>query len=379
MKILQIISAPAAGGAEVFVKDLAICLSASGHDVHIGFVAHANNEDGNREVERSFLGELETAGIPYFFVGRMSRYAPLAGAMRVRKYVRENDIDVYHAHLIYGVVFGAFLRIPRVYTHHNIRMRLSSGMFRQVCRIIDQLVGISGTCADRLEAHTGRDVETIFNGTDLRKFANKAVARTYGHEPIECIAVGRICEQKNYPMMIEALGRLPNEALARVRLSIVGGGAVTDISELEQCINEFGLGEKVHLAGLRDDVPDLLGKSDLFLMSSVYEGLPIALIEATAAGLPALVTDVGGCKEIIDACRNGDSVVPGNADAFARAIRDLITNPDLMSTYSRNAIQNAGKFSIERSCSDHASLYSKQLARSRARNRHSRLKGHTQL
>jgi glycosyltransferase involved in cell wall biosynthesis len=378
MKILHVISAPAAGGAEVYVKDLAVCLSASGHDVHIGFVAHASDEAGNREVERSFLEELDTAGIPFFFVGEMSRYVPLAGAMRVRKYVQKNDIDVYHAHLIYGVVFGAFLRIPRVYTHHNIRMRLSRSMFRQVCRFVDQLVGISGTCADRLAAHSGRDVETIFNGTDLRKFASKAVSRTYGHEPIECIAVGRICEQKNYPMMIEALARLPNEALARVRLSIVGGGAVSDVSALEKCIDELGLRENVRLAGLRDDVPDLMRKSDIFLMSSIYEGLPIALIEATAAGLPALVTDVGGCTEIIDACQNGNSVAAGNADAFARAICHLVLNPDLMATYSRNAIQNAGKFSIERSCSDHMALYNEQLSPSREQNRNSRLKGHTQ-
>ena len=378
MKILHVISAPAAGGAEVYVKDLAVCLSASGHDVHIGFVTHANNEDGSREIERSFLGELDTAGIPYFFVGRTSRYAPLAGAVRVRGYVSDNKIDVYHAHLVYGVVFGAFLRIPRVYTHHNIRMRLSRSVFRQVCRFIDQLVAISSTCADQLEAYSGRKVATIFNGTDLRKFADKAVARSYGYETIECIAVGRICDQKNYPMIIEALGRQPSEVLARVRLSIVGGGAAADVSELEQRIDEFGLREKVRLAGLRDDVPDLLRNSDLFLMSSVYEGLPIALIEATAAGLPALVTDVGGCTEIIDACQNGVSVAAGDTDAFARAICHLIVNPELMTTYSRNAIQNAGRFSIERSCNDHASLYSEQLAPGGEGNRRPRLKGRTQ-
>lgn len=378
MKILHVISAPAAGGAEVLVKDLAVCLSASGHDVHIGFVTHANNEAGSREIERSFLGELDTAGIPYFFVGRASRYAPLAGAVRVRRYVRENRIDVYHAHLFYGVVFGAFLRIPRVYTHHNIRMRLNRSMFRLVCRFTDQLVAISDTCADQLEAYSGQEVETIFNGTDLRKFADKAVARRYGNETIDCIAVGRICEQKNFPMMVEALARLPSEVLARVRLSIVGGGAAADVSELEQCIDEFGLHETVRLAGLRDDVPDLLRDSDLFLMSSVYEGLPIALIEATAAGLPALVTDVGGCKEIIDACQNGVSVAAGDTDAFARAIYHLVVNPDLMTTYSGNAIQNAGKFSIEQSCRDHASLYSEQLAPGRSGNRSPRLNGHTQ-
>ena len=179
-------------------------------------------------------------------------------------------------------------------------------------------------------------------------------------------------------MMIEALGRLPSEVLARVRLSIVGGGAAADVSELEKRIDEFGLREKVRLAGLRDDVPDLLRNSDLFLMSSVYEGLPIALIEATAAGLPALVTDVGGCTEIIDACQNGVSVAAGDTDAFARAICHLIVNPELMTTYSRNAIQNAGRFSIERSCNDHASLYSEQLAPGGEGNRRPRLKGRTQ-
>ena len=378
MKILHLISAPAAGGAEVFVKDLAACLSASGHSVHIGFVSHANNEDGNRAVERSYLDELDAAGIAYFFVGKHSRYAPWAGAVRVRKYVRENKIDIYHAHLIYGVVFGAFLQVPRIYTHHNIRMRLSRRMFRQVCRLIDQLVAISDTCADQLELHSGRHVETIFNGTDLRKFANKAVARQYGDETIDCIAVGRICQQKNYPMMIEALGRLPQESLARIRLTIVGGGSTQGVSELERRVEELGLRSQVHLAGLSNDVPDLLAESDLFLMSSVYEGLPIALIEATAAGLPAVVTDVGGCREIVEACQNGESVEAGNADAFARAIHRLVANPGLMVAYSGNAIRNAVKFSIERSCSDHASLYSEQLSLSRERKRNPRLKGRTQ-
>src|SRR5690606_23120808 len=100
-----------------------------------------------------------------------------------------------------------------------------------------------------------------------------------------------------------------------------------------------------------------LNDADIFLMSSAWEGLPIALTEATISGLPCIVTDVGGCIEIIENSKNGIVVSPNNPQALADAIYKLVSEPKLIEEYSKNAIQNSAHYSISKAAQLHVSLY----------------------
>ena len=361
MKILHIITAPAAGGAEMYIKDLAKSLLSQGHSVHIGFLGKARDIGRSQGFERSFLTELADAGVKFFFIGSAARSLPWLGALRVRRYVLEENIDIYHAHLSYGIVFGSLIRISRIYTHHNAKMRVSRFVFNILKIWIDELVAISSLCGRALSEFSGRDVTVIRNGVDLTKIIRKQVIVDRPEQTICCVAVGAITKQKNYALLVSAVERIPVEVRSRLTVSIAGEGSRAERDKLQKAIEKAGLGRTIDLLGNVADIPALLNQSDLFLMSSAWEGLPIALIEAAATGLPCIVTDVGGCREVIDKCRNGLVVVPDSAQALADAIEGLVKTPARLTEYSDNALKYSPEFSIERACEGHLALYEKLL------------------
>jgi glycosyltransferase involved in cell wall biosynthesis len=341
----------------MYVKDLAKRFLSQGHSVHIGFLGEASDTGRSIVFENAFLAELRSAGVNYFFVGHNSRKFPWMGAIRVRRYVRDENIDVYHAHLTYGIVFGALLDIPRIYTHHNAKMRVNRFIFKVLKRWVDQFVAISDLCGRLLAEYAGRNITVIRNGVDIGKISQKRVILDGPESTIRCVAVGAITKQKNYNLLVSAVARIPASVRSRLTISIAGEGSQVETENLVKTIAEAGLKGSIELLGNVDDIPALLDRSHLFAMSSAWEGLPIALIEAASAGLPCIVIDVGGCREVIDTCRNGLVVAPGNVQALADAIESLVREPSKLTEYSDNALTHASEFSIERACEEHLTLY----------------------
>ena len=364
MRILHVISSPASGGAEVYVKDLVLELKCLGHDVFLGFLGHASDIGRCQEYEKLFLSELDSSGIPYFFIGNEARKKPWLGVWRVRNYVKNNSIDMYHTHLPYGIAFSALLKIPCVYTHHSIAPEMKPLHYFLFNKLVDRYVGISKKCTYKLQGYTGKSVVTIQNGADINKLIKiDPVLYSQREGKVQAIAVGRINHLKNYNFMIDVINRLPKNILSKFCLNIAGEGTKEETSQLLEKIKNNGLSDVVKLLGNRSDIPVLLNDSDFFLMSSTSEGLPIALIEATSTGLPCLVTDVGGCSEVIEICENGFFVAANDLDKYLDKLLELINNKKLRAELSANAIANSNTFSIENSANDHESLYRQLLAR----------------
>ena len=366
LNILHVISFPAAGGAEIYVKDLAKELVEQGHEVHIGFLGRANDIGRSVEFEAGFLNDLELSGVKYFFIGNEARRMPWVGAWRVHKYVKTNKIDVYHSHLTYGIAFGCVLKIPRFYTHHSIAMRIHRNAFCALNSCIDQLVGISDSCSAVLAKFSNSDVVTILNGVDTKKFRQSDLRPRRLKDVVRCVSVGRLCAEKNYRLLVTAISLLPSEIKSRIELKIAGEGSLQDVKALDCQISDAGLDGVIQLIGNVENVPALLAESDLFLMSSESEGLPIVLIEAAIAGLPCVVTDAGACREVIETCQNGVVVELGNAKGLAEGISRLIEEADLFATYSRNALAHSARFSIDRAALKHVELYEMLLQANRA-------------
>jgi glycosyltransferase involved in cell wall biosynthesis len=357
MRILYIISAPSAGGIEAYIRDLSKELISDGNCVHIGFLERAEDTGASVLFQKEYLQDLDRSGVKYFFIGSRARKLPWLGVSRVLNYVRKHRIDLYHSHLTYGIVFGALVRVPRIYTHHSVEPRMHRVLYSLVSPFVDQFVGISRACKAALVAQTGRDVLTIFNAVDLRKFAVSRSKSRIFEGKIRCIAVGRICSEKNYGLLVDAISRVPAEVRSRLRVDIVGSGGADATNALERRIRKMGLERTIRLLGTRNDVPDLLASSQLFVMSSSSEGLPIALIEAAVSGLPCIVTGVGGCGEVIETCKNGIVVEPNNAKALATAIESTIRDPEELAKFSVNAFSRSDVFSIRSSSTSHASMY----------------------
>ena len=360
MRILHIISSPAAGGAEVYVKDLAKALVKRGDEVFIGFLDHASDIGRSEDYEKQFLAELDEANIKYFFIGNSARRLPWLGMIRVFKYVRRNKIDVYHSHLSFGVFFGALLSLPKVYTHHNVRPRFKRIIYRIFNFGVTEYVGISDICVKSLKACTGRNVTSILNGVDSEKFCVRE--RNLGVDNvIKAIAVGRISPQKDYFFLADIVKSLPEDVRRRIEITIAGEGDPEYVASFHAHLKSLGVSKFFNLLGNRSDIVELLDHSDLFVMSSEWEGLPISLIEASVAGLPCVVTDVGGCREVVEHCQNGFFIPHGDIQKYSTALAKIISDPSLLRQFSLNAIRHASKFSIDNCCEEHQDLYRRVL------------------
>lgn len=179
-----------------------------------------------------------------------------------------------------------------------------------------------------------------YEGVIPEQFSYKAYSRNSG--PFRIINTGRLHPVKGQKYLIEATSILISKGL-EVELVIVGGG------ELKQDLNKLaidkGIGNAVSLQGFlpAEQVAGFLEGADLFVLSSVSEGLSVALMEAMAIGLPVVSTDVNGVSELIADGESGRIVEAENADALANAVEELIRNPEMLKEFSLNAHQTIVK------------------------------------
>ena len=360
MNILHIISSPASGGAEVYVKDLAMNLSNQGHNLHIAFLSNACDIGRDIIYEERFLNDLKSSGINIFVIGNETRKKPWLGMLRIKQYISEHNIDICHTHLAFGILFTTLSSVPVVYTHHSMEPRWGKFLYQVFNRLVDEYVGISNKCAKALESYTMRNINTIPNAVSEEKFIGYKRARV-PNDVINIVMVGRLTVQKDYMNMLRALNVLDEKLRANLRVKIAGEGEINYKSQLLEYINKNNLNEVVAFVGVQTNIPEFLYKADIFLMSSAWEGLPIALTEATVSGLPCIVTDVGGCAEVIVNSGNGIVVAPQNPQDLAEAITSLVNQPNLIEQYSRNALHNSAQYSISKAAQLHLHLYSKML------------------
>ena len=177
--------------------------------------------------------------------------------------------------------------------------------------------------------------------------------------------VGRLAQVKDQATLVRAFAaalRHKPEWKARLRLVIVGEGPMR--SELESCVRDEGVEERVWLAGDRDDVPDLLRMMDIFVLPSLGEGISNTLLEAMASGLPLIATRVGGNPELVDEGINGQLVPPADADALTRAIYVYAEDAALVRRHGQAGLAKVTEcFGWDRCVESYLSVYDELLGR----------------
>jgi glycosyltransferase involved in cell wall biosynthesis len=179
----------------------------------------------------------------------------------------------------------------------------------------------------------------VHNGIDTTHFARRSeetrlrLRRELGIDgQFVWIAAGRLELAKAYPTLLRAFARVGDDST----LLICGRGSLE--RQLKALCSELALGSRVRFLGLRSDVPDLLSAADAFVLSSDSEGLPLVLLQASAAGLPTIATSVGGNAEAVEDGVNGFLVRPGKPSELA----DAMTRIMALSTDQRDALGRAG-------------------------------------
>jgi glycosyltransferase involved in cell wall biosynthesis len=332
--------------------------------------------------EGKLADELRQAGIDVFCYG-----ATRAWNLGVIPWLTRH-LRAFRPELLQGVLFhgnlagriaGRRAGVPVIVSGHRVaerEKRWHLWLDRWTGRWVDHHVCVSQGVAEHVRRHLqlrAEQVTVIPNGVALPA-ATRAAATVRAEWGIaECellvLAIGRLHRQKGFATLIDAFAAMRPRLPGPARLLIVGDGP--ERGRLERRIRVHGLGESVHLAGRRDDVPDLLRAADLFVLSSLWEGMPNALLEAMAAGVPVVSTRVEGIEELLANSGCGLVVTPGSANELSSAMHRLLTGPDLAAeTASRAQLFVKENFTWERSVQDYASLYDRLLVENRSTSEH---------
>lgn len=355
MKVLHFISAPAAGGAEVYVKDLVRCATKNGNNTAVVFLGDSESIGRCNDYQKKYLSELEQLGIKYYFLKKGSRRNIFSGLISFKKILTEYSPDIIHCHLFYAVFYSMFFSRKIVYTHHNIMIKINRSVFRFFDCFIDTYVGICGVCYKMLKCHTNKPVVQINNAIDPERI--KAKSGVTKRKKINIIMVGGLIEQKNYFLALESMLYLKGYDY---QLLIAGEGGLR--SDIENKILEYQLQDNVKLMGNISDINQFYSKGDIFLMTSKWEGLPIALIEASIRGIPVVVTDVGGCSEVVHNMQNGYVVDELSPELISKSLKKLIDSPKDREDIRNIVSVRKGVYEISAAYKSHYELYSRLLS-----------------
>jgi glycosyltransferase involved in cell wall biosynthesis len=203
----------------------------------------------------------------------------------------------------------------------------------------------------------------ISNGLDTGRFSESECTRDIVHKNLGLnsgnqgiVTVGNLIPYKGHADLIKALPAILKKR-SNVRLFLVGEDRGIQ-AELEHLASSLGVWDRVHFLGRRDDVPSLLMAMDLYVMASHEEGSSNALLEAMAAGLPIVATDVGGNREALDDGNAGLLVPPRDPQALASAIERLLDDAVLRAQVATRAKSHAQTYSVSAMVEAHIRLYS---------------------
>lgn len=272
----------------------------------------------------------------------------------IRAYLRRTRPHIVHTFLLTASVYGRLAaileRVPivigtevNIYEHKRRRHAIAERLLMAgTDRIVASAAAVRDFYVKQVHADPAK-VDVIYNAVDFSQaqatIARPAMRASLGI-PVDAPVAGviaRLTAQKGHRVLFEALAAAPQ--LAGVHLIVVGGGELDD--ELRRRADGLGLAPRVRFLGPRRDLGNLLGAMDVFVMPSLWEGLPLSLVLAMGAGVPVVATSVAGIPEVVEHDRTGLLVPPGDAAALGAALARTFTDDGL-----RGRLADAGRRSV---------------------------------
>ena len=337
IKVLQLLYEPRHSGQAIHVLSLVEHLNREKYEFMV-----ACPSDNTRTIEA-----LERAGVTVLPL-RMRKLNNVAPAIELTRFLRKEKAQILHVHSqaagIWGRLTAPLAGVPAViYTPHTIEFkgagaaplwlplhRVYDLLERTLASVTDVVISVNETDRRRLVERgfaSPDKIVTIPNGIDPQRFERQinaeAKKRELGLPPASPLVaqIGRLNQQKEARYFLEAASLVAKRYPQTVFL-LVGEGPLR--GDLEARAKRLGLGDKVRFLGWRDDVPEILACLGVFVLASLWEGLPYTLLEAMAARVPVVATAVGGNREAIMDRETGFLVSPRNATALAQATIKLL-------------------------------------------------------
>jgi len=358
MRVLHILPNFGPGGAERLVVDLMEAMDKERFEV----AAVSLFPESGTMLEQ----EIREKGLKVFFLNK--RLGPDPKVMvSLYRLIRDFKPHVVHTHryvLRYALLPILRNHVPiRVHTVHNVAHKEVDAAGKWAHKLAFRFFGvvpvsISQEVATTIKAVYGTRIRTpvIYNGIPTERFLNVAPVGPK-EQTVVLLHVGRFAPQKNHFLLVRGFAQA-FEQYPAMELWLVGDGSLRP--EVERQVQEAGLQERVRFLGLRKDVPKLLAQADMLLLPSDWEGVPLVVLEAMAAGKPVVATRVGGIPELVEDGLTGILVPPQDPQALAAAIVRLVQDAEL-----RRKMGEAGRrraleqFDIRKTARQYEKLYLK--------------------
>lgn len=315
------------GGSHVHVRDLVLKLNEDGYDVKV-FMG------GSGPVIDNF----KSLGIDVVSIKtlkkQLSPIGDLQAFFELRRKVKEFDPDLVTAHSakigFIGRLVAKSLKIPVTFTSHCWSFTGRDNLFfRTIYRGLEQL---AIPCTDKIFAVSEYDknvglsklivpddlIITVHNG--MPDVSEGNIADHSPSKEVSIIMVARFDHQKDQAQLVKATHKIPN-----IHLHFVGDGPLRE--SVEELAKNLNMEDKITFWGEVDTVPELLGNADIFVLTSNWEGFPCSTLEAMRAGLPTIVSDVGGSAEAIEEGVTGYAIEEGNIEQLHKILKVLVNNP----------------------------------------------------
>ncbi len=353
MKILQVIPYFCFGGAETMCENMTYALRALGHQVTVVSLYHERTPISRR---------MEQAGVDILYLDKKLGL-DISMIFKLRKIMVSQRPDAVHTHLdvIKYAVAAAKLAGVRccVHTVHNVADKEAEGRLQKIVNGLYFRLGwsvpvaLSPLVQETIAQFYDRDLCTIpviYNGVDLSRCREKT---DYSITSPTLVHVGRFNEQKNHRGLLEAFRKIL-AVRPDCRLNLLGDGELRQ--EMEDYARQLGIWEQVSFLGSQSNVYPYLQNADIFLLPSLYEGMPMTIIEAMGTGLPIVASAVGGVPDMI---RDGESglLTTCQPDAVSEAVLRLLEDPILRQKLGKKAKEESRRFSAEAMAEAFCQLY----------------------
>ena len=361
MKIVQLLPSLDFGGMERLAVDLARQQKAEGHEPSIYCTSHAGQ----------LAPEAEAANVPVHSFGKTTGFS-LHLVLDLASRLRRDGPDVLHAHnalvLHYAIAAARLAGVPVVVnTRHGGNDNWDphcERIWRHAVRWIDSLVFVSEGVQEFYVARdriSRRNTSVIYNGIDVDKFASHPAQPTAALPTFRVGSVGRLVPAKDHVTLIRSFAMV-SRALPTAELHILGDGPCR--AAISQTAESLGVTSRVFLHGASPNVSGFLSTLDLFVLSSIDEGLPISLMEALAAGLPVVSTRLPGLTELAPETVVAGYCTPAHPESLAEQILRAANRRDLPAL-GKAASQWAEKFGIRETWHNYQAVFEASLSKNR--------------
>ena len=356
MKIVQVIPHLKLGGAEVMCENLSYELVNQGHDVVVISLY---------SIETPISLRLKDKNIRVVFLNKKNGL-DFNVIKTLREILRKENPDVIHTHLYslkYVFLSTLFLKDKKkiIHTIHNVAEKECTKFDRIINKsLFKHRKSIPVALSEEIKKtihdlyHLNIDsIPVIYNGVALNKLIPK---KTYDISNKTVFThVGRFFEQKNHSCLIKTFAKY-YKINNNCELRLIGIGE--KMEEMKELAKNLYMDDAIIFYGQREDIPELLNESDIFVFPSVYEGIPIALIEAMGTGLPIIASEVGGIKDML---KNNESaiLITPNENELLEALTKLAENSSLREKIGTSAKKASIKFSASNMAEEYIKLYEK--------------------